>query len=273
MFKETDSGDHLLALTPFYASLFQANCPSLMDKSEHGFGTTKSGKNKRAFFSGLSVREIQQIRNFIEYYKTCIVIGRNRHISPYFSNEVDFCLALDYNRSEPAARQRTEVGELEYKAKYHHDRDCCARLAEMLATALRRVPVPVFARPRRIAYVPTDPKRDFYLPWNLTESIVKGVPDSFWGHEQPRLKSSLRLNKVSAKNLTVEQKVAQWNEVLDARGVELSGDVSGQSICIVDDLYQSGASLWSFARHLKEIGAEHVVGLVCVKSLRDTDNQ
>ncbi len=30
--------------------------------------------------------------------------------------------------------------------------------------------------------------------------------------------------------------------------------------------------MWCYAMFLKNLGAKHVLGLVCVKSLRDTDN-
>ena len=55
--------------------------------------------------------------------------------------------------------------------------------------------------------------------------------------------------------------------------VELSCRVSGKTIVVVDDLFQSGASMWCYSEYLKRMGAKHVLGLVCVKSLRDTDNQ
>jgi predicted amidophosphoribosyltransferase len=87
------------------------------------------------------------------------------------------------------------------------------------------------------------------------------------------MRSRLKSAKKSAKNLTVDQKIAQWEKIAEAGGIELSRSVRGCSVIVVDDLYQSGASLWSFAKYLKRNGAGAVVGLVCVKSLRDTDNQ
>lgn len=41
---------------------------------------------------------------------------------------------------------------------------------------------------------------------------------------------------------------------------------------MVDDLYQSGATMWEYAKFLKSLGAICVFGIVCVKSLRDSDN-
>lgn len=41
---------------------------------------------------------------------------------------------------------------------------------------------------------------------------------------------------------------------------------------MVDDLYQSGTTMWEYAKFLKTLGARFVFGIVCVKSLRDSDN-
>ena len=41
---------------------------------------------------------------------------------------------------------------------------------------------------------------------------------------------------------------------------------------LVDDLYQSGTTMWTLARFLKDNGAKSVYGLACVKSWRDSNN-
>ncbi len=55
--------------------------------------------------------------------------------------------------------------------------------------------------------------------------------------------------------------------------IKITGDVSGKDVIIIDDLYQSGFTMWTVAKLLKQNGAKTVLGLACVKSLRDTDNQ
>ncbi|HRI67091.1 MAG TPA: hypothetical protein PK156_22755 [Polyangium sp.] len=55
--------------------------------------------------------------------------------------------------------------------------------------------------------------------------------------------------------------------------VRLSRPIMGANVIVLDDLYQSGVTLWSFARCLKLMGASSVHGVACVKSWRDTDNQ
>ncbi len=70
------------------------------------------------------------------------------------------------------------------------------------------------------------------------------------------------------KDLPLVEKVAV---LADAFTVQIP--VTGKSIVLIDDLYQSGVTLWSLARFLKAQGAHRVYGLACVKSCRDTDNQ
>jgi predicted amidophosphoribosyltransferase len=55
--------------------------------------------------------------------------------------------------------------------------------------------------------------------------------------------------------------------------ISLSADPQGCLVFVVDDLYESGATLRCFAEELKARGAREVRGLVCAKALRDTDNQ
>lgn len=64
----------------------------------------------------------------------------------------------------------------------------------------------------------------------------------------------------------------EWEKIYNSGNVLLNGDIIGKNIVIVDDLYQSGVTMWQYARYLKSQGANQVWGLVCVKSLRDSDN-
>ena len=67
-------------------------------------------------------------------------------------------------------------------------------------------------------------------------------------------------------------KIPMWRDLYAADGVTLTESVAERLVVIVDDLYQSGATLWAYAEHLKSQGAAHVMGLPCVKSMRDSDN-
>ena len=90
----------------------------------------------------------------------------------------------------------------------------------------------------------------------------------------PFIDCSLHCGKQSLKNLSLSDKIAEWDRLYsDKKCIQLSGNVAGKTVFLIDDLYQSGTTLWSCAKHLKQAGALAVIGLVCVKTFRDTDNQ
>jgi orotate phosphoribosyltransferase-like protein len=90
----------------------------------------------------------------------------------------------------------------------------------------------------------------------------------------PFIDADLHCEKPGLKGLTVEEKIPVWQDLYNEEGcVQLSGSVEDRLVVVIDDLYQSGATLWMYAKFLKEQGATHVIGLPCVKSLRDSDNR
>jgi predicted amidophosphoribosyltransferase len=252
--------------------LFQACFPSLAARSNTGFLTSSTGKTKFAFFPELDERAVKRIETFLAFYERAVCIGANRHLEDSFSDELDFCLALDFIRPSPK-EARTGMGELEYQAKYHRDAEALDGLSNELVAALRVLPAAQVPKPRLLTWVPGDPDKKFHVPAQLARAIMEVLPDSYWGDPAPLVRAELKAPKKPAKDLTVGQKIALWEEMMQARAIRLSRPVRDCSVVVVGDLYQSGASLWSFAKYLKSKQAGTVVGLACVKSLRDTDNQ
>jgi len=113
----------------------------------------------------------------------------------------------------------------------------------------------------RIAPVPGNSGKQFHLP----DVLVAAMGD------QLQRKTGLDIRKTRAtsqlKNLPFAQKVKALEDVF-----ELHEDVSEHSILLVDDLYESGATIWALAKFLKEKGASAVYGLACLKSWSDTNN-
>jgi predicted amidophosphoribosyltransferase len=88
----------------------------------------------------------------------------------------------------------------------------------------------------------------------------------------PFVPAGLNSQKAPLKGLGIEQKLAEWGRVYQEGGVVLPRSVKVLTLVVIDDLYQSGATLWTYARYLKSQGAAHVFGLPCVKALRDSDS-
>lgn len=85
----------------------------------------------------------------------------------------------------------------------------------------------------------------------------------------------LKCHKPSFKDKTLNEKISIWNEIYsDTSKFEFTEkvDITYKDVIIIDDLYQSGVSMWSYAKFLKSLGAKRVMGISAVKSLRDSDN-
>ena len=82
----------------------------------------------------------------------------------------------------------------------------------------------------------------------------------------------LTVDKPNLKELPLSDKIASWRSLQESGAITLSHTVVDRTVVVVDDIYQSGVTLWSYAAYLKSAGAAAVVGMVCVKSCRDTDN-
>lgn len=111
--------------------------------------------------------------------------------------------------------------------------------------------------------VPTSKPGSFCLPVWLAANLAKRVnidditPSVKWGGP-----------KRSLKELDVDRKWAALEDV----GLEIEADIKGRQILIIDDLYQSGATVHFVASRLQAAGAEELHCLAVVKSLGDSDN-
>lgn len=271
-----DKGDSwFLNLPPFYADLLGHLDYALMTQSNTGWRQTETGKTRFAFFPALDLASKEFIEKFISAYRQHLVLGLNQHIQAFFTNELDFCLALDMNFKEGDAEGRTEIGQLEYQAKYQNCDDSCNRLSAFLAEAFLWLPRFGDRFSRCISYVPPERGDANYIPRVLAERTAQRlVGSNFIGDvEDALVHATLNFAKGQMKNSSVQVKAPFWIQNLRDHGVTLSAPVQGKAVYLIDDLYQSGSTLWAYAGHLKRLGASHVVGVACVKTRRDTDNQ
>ena len=274
LFKE-EGDSWFLAVPPYYAWLFGFLHPQLMTwHSNTGWRETKSGKNMYAYFRGLNETDIRAIRSFIDALKRHIVLGPKKALNERLGAGLDFCLALGRNYESPqhaATGQRTELGRLEYQAKYRECDESTACLAGMLHEAFALAPAPE-VESVCLTYIPPGPsKRDrFYVPRAIAHNLAHRLRAD--NKRVDLVECHLRRGKRPMKDLTFEQKIAEWQRIGKKQRVELSSSVDNHVVYVVDDLYQSGTSLHAFAAYLKSKGASHVLGLVCVKSLSDTGN-
>jgi predicted amidophosphoribosyltransferase len=265
---DDDSAVFFITPPDLYPVLFKLRFPSIVKKSRRGDWklTSHSGSSFLSFEPNVLVdTEMEIVEEWVERFKRYVLIGLNDNIRSEFSNELDFCLALDYN-FDILRDKRTLYGEAEYLLKYRGDIQYIDILSSGLLQALQELQEMFkFADPI-ISIVPSTPDR-CSVPRKLARTLAKAAKLIF-------LDELLYCEKQHLKNLTFDAKIKEWERLYNSEGcIELVGDVVGKTVFLVDDLYQSGTTLWSCAKNLKQIGAAAVIGLVCVKALRDSDNQ
>lgn len=274
-FKRSSSGDWYIRLPEYYSKLLELEHPDIMKKSNTGCRSSE-GDYKYAYFINLTDDEARTIKCFCQEYQQYVLLGLSENLKDVCKDELDFCLALDYNSDSPENLRhgkRTEIGELIYQIKYKNRIVKSSELIDHMIPALKRILHNKLNGVISISYIPTDRENGFYLPKCLAGSLIaSGKFDGTLDSSVPLIESKLIIRKSEAKDLKVHMKVNLWENLYSNQYVELASDVSGRNIVVVDDLYQSGTTMWLYAKFLKERGAARVIGLCCVKTLRDTHN-
>jgi len=275
-FEQAEDGGWELVLPDFYAALFEQQETCLIDKSDGGFRPSLDHAGQRTCFAELTPEEVIGVKQFVEDYQRHVVLGLSRRLKPHFTDELDLCVALDYNAESPEdlrQNRRTPIGQLEYRAKYEQSSRAVAIIAEQIAVLLGRIRRGLPSREVCLSYVPAWSRKKDYLPRELVRVLVSkaglGRPDDSC---PVVVHSGLNVDKPSMKLVSLRSKLTYWRTLERDNAISLSDSVDGKTVVVVDDLYQSGATLWSYARYLKSQRASVVVGVVCVKSWRDTDN-
>ncbi|MDD4689853.1 MAG: hypothetical protein PHE51_08940 [Eubacteriales bacterium] len=213
------------------------------------------------------------IDNFVKWAETCnncIWVTLNKNIEEYFDEDIlDFCICSDWNYTFDGKSGRTEIGEVEYRLKYvgqlskddgllieQYLTKCISCISNSLDDVL-------------VTTIPAIKEKQNKASWLLAEFVADELETDF-------LKTTLLKDKPQMKSLDVSDKIKTWREIYATYPIETSIDsdeLYGKTILIVDDLYQSGASMWCYAEYLKYLGASNVLGIALVKSLKDSDNK
>lgn len=195
----------------------------------------------------------------------------NKNIDKYFDSELlDCCIAYDWGFSFENAK-RTEIGEAEYKIKYCKcSDDEKTKYIQVLKNALEECYNYIPVKNKENLLITTIPisrneKKANKLSWKMAKYISNTIYTKL-------LDLSISADKPKVKSLTTSKKVEMWED-LYSKFIDLESGVNGKEIIIVDDLYQSGVSMWMLAKFLKDNGASRVSGLVAVKAQRDSDNK
>lgn len=157
---------------------------------------------------------------------------------------------------------RSEIGQLEYSAKYEGNTAAKDTLVDVLSDIYGRM------HGKRnidgIISVPSSTAGSQSLPNYLAEQLAAkvGLPDLTGQISWSGAKGSI-------KTLAVDEKWA----ALEGVGLNIGGEVSGKDLLLIDDMYQSGATAHFVASQLRNAGADALHLLAVSKGRRDTDNK
>ena len=202
-----------------------------------------------------------------------IWLGTNKNTASYFNgDEVDYCLAADWNINF-GFQKRTIIGEAEYQLKYNSPRNVLSKeeasnywsiLSDSILDCISCLPINL--ADFIILSMPSVKENQTKLAWQLAQYIaqIKNCPF---------VKATLQIDKPEMKAQSFDNKIRIWRDIFVNNRLEFSSNICGANILIIDDLYQSGASIWCFAKYLKECwNARAVIAITLVKALKDGGN-
>lgn len=221
--------------------------PILSQKFEGGMNQyIFSNKINPGFWRGFrSNEDYESCKSFVEEYNQIV----------FLRDTLDLSLALSMNILDKD--NRTEIGELEYQAKFQENEGAENYLVALVQDWLKKLPF--YNTADAICAMPCSKPERAGLPRRIVDRIE--------GYEN--ISSALKWKKKdkSIKELrTVEEKLAALQEF----EIEISSDLKGKNVILLDDLYMSGISMQFVALKLKEAGVDRVFGISIVKSRSNT---
>lgn len=180
------------------------------------------------------------------------VLGDSLTLHPV--DELDAAMALDFYKQPEVGTgelENTEIGELVQRMKYWKSNPSERRRAgSLLSDKLADLVAdhPEFRRATAIVAVPSTNSR-------VSEKLGASVA---YRLELPTVKA----RETTGSTVTVK------NGGGASKRYECAPEAAGESVLVIDDVYQSGGSMRSIARAARMVGAAEVRGLVCARNLR-----
>lgn len=197
--------------------------------------------------------EFQQIQTWVE----------NQGDRVFLRDCLSSSIALSLNFSDVSEKRRTEIGELEYRAKNRADRNALKNLALYSMNLIEGTPC--YRKAEYIAAVPPHPEKRFDVPSEIVKMVcgksqkITNITEHFHFGDK----------KLSAKSASLRDKWIMWEQA----NLSINCCLDGKDVILLDDKYQSGTTIQFVAMKLQEAGARGIFGLSLVKTMRDTDNQ
>ena len=193
--------------------------------------------------------EYNLIKDWMEQVKNIVFIRDN----------LDLSIALSEHKLNE--EERTSIGELEYRAKYHNDKSSISKLIRLLVDTLKLMPF--FTDVDYVCAVPPSEGKVHDLPSELAKAVSALI-------KKPNITNKLiwANQKKSLKDVKLEEKLL----ALKMADLQVNCNVNAKKVLILDDMYQSGITINYIAMKILEKGADKIYSIALVKSRKDSDN-
>ncbi|MCK9239594.1 hypothetical protein [Desulfocurvus sp.] len=263
---------YVLSLPHYYSEILEELEPGIFAKLTPLLNTGESSFNNVFHLKKPAIDEANRIQRFIKIHKRLVIIAINKNIAKHFKNELDSCTALEYI-FDFEKKEKTYYGKMFNKAKYNHHDPSIRGLISALSIIVKQLPYGSRLKNVFISYVPPYSQKIFYLPRLLAHGVAAEINRAQGQLNCHVLDTWLTTEKPEFKNLQIDEKYTQWESLYKGSVMRKTDQRQWMPTIIIEDNYQSGTTLWSYARYLKGLGCPEVHGLCCVKLMRDTDNQ
>lgn len=189
--------------------------------------------------------EFNIIAGFISKFKNLV----------FLKDALALSAAFDFNKIDNETH--TKIGKLRKRTKFEGD----LRAKEILVNRI----------PEKIKNIP------FYCESDVICAVPSGR--SFLKEIAGSVSKGLKISDVSdcirwtdKRENIIDTPIDKKWEKLEESGLVVDADLTGKTVLLLDDLYQSGITMQYVAMKLQKAGAVRIYGLSIVKSLNDTDN-
>jgi len=238
-----------------FVPAFEEMCKSI----DHRRPFLTTGVAHYTFLKNVTDNDIEKVRQWLELLQPYVAIRDCLALS----------FAIDYDSEDGnPGRPFTTVGNLRKQAKTYGKTPTHASLAaadeliKLCLHALRELTCYDSAT-CVVAVPPSDPAKPYNLPQHIAAGIAAGLgKKDLCAHVKTnRARQSVRGTPCAEKLPVIEGTVSVTPGVFE-----------GQTVLLVDDLYQSGVTMNYVAMLLLESGAKKVFGLACEKTCSNDDN-
>jgi len=213
----------------------------------------------------MSILNPQRFFSFFELKKSSSSISPRTTLLPSDLNITSLKGIFDFGftsdqHSHPidSNHKRTEIGEMVYEFKYQFEKELCFPLANMVSEIVQSNAI-LHSAEFILTVPPSFTSRPFDPISVLAEEIAKKIYISY----QKEILERTKITRLQKHLFIQKDKIENVKGAFKVKNPEL---VKGKKILLIDDIYDSGATLNEISRILKMAGASKVFVLTLTQT-------